>query len=277
MFRAIPVRHQLIPTSHPVESQVFVKSIRPPAALGTMVYIHGLGESSLCFEALAADPTLACWTQILPDLPGYGRSAWLENPLRLAEFADLVGAIAGAIGTPPLILIGHSMGGVIGQLCVEGAPGLWDGFVNIEGNISLQDCTFSSKAAAMDERRFIDRAWNDVRQWVYELGIAEMAARRYFASLMFADPRAFHLNGCELVERSSREDFARRFSGLSLPSLFIAGLDGGAGHRSLQLLEESNAKVVGISGAGHWPFLERKEEFLVHLTAFLDSLPKQVR
>ncbi len=277
MFRALPIHHQLISVAHPVVSRVFVKSILPRVPVGTILYIHGLGESSLCFESLATDPRLASWMQVMPDLPGYGRSEWLERPLTLADFSGLVRVILEEMALHPVILVGHSMGGVIGQLCTERHPDRFEGFVNIEGNISLQDCMFSSKAAATDEARFVERSWNDFREWVFELGIAEPAARSYFASLMFADPRAFHLNGRELVEYSSREDLAERFSRLSMPGVYVAGLDGGAGHRSLDLLEASGANLVGVSGAGHWPFLDCREAFLGHLTDFLHSVREQVR
>jgi len=272
MLRARSIHHQLISVGNPAISRVFVKSILPRIPLGTLLYVHGLGESSLCFESLVTDPRLASWKQILPDLPGYGRSEWLEEPLALAQFSEAVAAIAGEAATPPVILVGHSMGGVIGQLCMERWPERFDGFVNIEGNLSLQDCMFSSKAAATDESRFVQRSWDNLREWVFELGIAEPAARSYFASLMFADPRAFHLNGRELIEYSSREDLAERFSGLPMPGVYVAGLNGGAGHRSLQLLESSGANLVGVSDAGHWPFLDRREVFLGHLTEFLDSV-----
>jgi len=49
---------------------------QPPA--GALLYIHGLGESGLCFEPLLASPRLATWRQLTIDLPGYGKSPWRD-------------------------------------------------------------------------------------------------------------------------------------------------------------------------------------------------------
>jgi alpha-beta hydrolase superfamily lysophospholipase len=47
---------------------------------GSILYIHGLGESGLCFEQLISDKRLREWTHIVHDLPGYGKSPWTVSP-----------------------------------------------------------------------------------------------------------------------------------------------------------------------------------------------------
>jgi pimeloyl-ACP methyl ester carboxylesterase len=97
----------------------------------TVVYVHGLGESGRCFEALAADPALAHLRHVIPDLPGYGRSPWPAQTSSLIEVADHVAAWlasrggpapprvtdpTGAAASAAPVVVGHSMGGVISRL-----------------------------------------------------------------------------------------------------------------------------------------------------------------
>jgi pimeloyl-ACP methyl ester carboxylesterase len=53
---------------------------------GTPLWIHGLGESGLCFERVLARPELEAFRHLVPDLPGYGRSPWpfVHQPVELA-------------------------------------------------------------------------------------------------------------------------------------------------------------------------------------------------
>ena len=51
----------------------------------TVLWIHGLGESGLCFERLLARPDLADWQHVVADLPGYGRTAWPTAPRKMAS------------------------------------------------------------------------------------------------------------------------------------------------------------------------------------------------
>lgn len=54
---------------------------------GTVFWIHGLGESGLCFERVLARPELHGFRHLVPDLPGYGRRPWpfVDQPAELAS------------------------------------------------------------------------------------------------------------------------------------------------------------------------------------------------
>ena len=69
---------------HLCECGMFVRESRPQGVCGTIVYIHGLGESGLCFERLIAEPRLDRWHQLAPDLPGYGKSPFPDRPTTLS-------------------------------------------------------------------------------------------------------------------------------------------------------------------------------------------------
>src|SRR5207245_1810936 len=83
-----------------------------------LVWIHGLGEASTCFDDVVA--RMPGWTHVLPDLPGCGRSPWPAEPAGLDALADALAAWLG--GRTPAVVIGHSMGGILSVLIAERAP-----------------------------------------------------------------------------------------------------------------------------------------------------------
>ncbi len=236
---------------------------RTPRAAGTIFYIHGLGESGLCFEGLMRRAELRGWDHLAPDLPGYGKSPWGSRPLVLGELAAALGGRLERLSQGGrVVVVGHSMGGVVGQLVCEASRNGVDGFVNVEGNISLEDCTFSGQVARSTLVEFVDAGFAGLCDRVYEMGRGYLPARSYHASLRLADPVQFHANSKELVELSAREDLGRRFAALATPTkLFVAGLRGGLGRRSMQLLQEAGVEVTGFEDSGHWPFLDEEERF----------------
>lgn len=235
---------------------------------GTIVYIHGLGESGICFNDLVLDTKLADWNHVVPDLAGYGRSIWPKESASLDQHTELIIETVRSVEIRPIILVGHSMGGVIGQFVCERHPDLVDGFFNVEGNISLQDCTFSSRAARQTSAKFEKSGFDELRKWVYLAGLKKPAFRHYYASLMLAHPGTFHMNSRELVQVSKQEDLAFRLTQLKTPSCYVAGLNGGAGVRSLELLRKANTDRILLDGAGHWPFIDKKNEFIDRFVKF---------
>ena len=92
-----------------------------------VVWLHGLGEQSASFDAIARHPRLAGYTHVLPDLPGYGRSPWPDpDPTGRDSLARLASHLARWLAdresAEPPVLVGHSMGGVLALLVAERIP-----------------------------------------------------------------------------------------------------------------------------------------------------------
>lgn len=251
-----------------IHNSHFLRIQSTDAPSGSILYIHGLGESGLCFEKLLNDDRLSSWNHIVPDLTGYGRSTWPNRKVTLEDHADTISGIVGKNLARPLIVLGHSMGGVIGQIVYEKNPGLIDGFFNVEGNIASEDCTFSSGAAGQNLTQFLENGFDEFRKWVYLKGVKNPVFRSYYVSLMLAHPETFHLNSCELVALSSEETLADRLEALEISKRYVGGLEGGAGVRSLELLRQANAGRALLENAGHWPFFDQPEAFIEEFLKF---------
>ncbi len=260
--------------SHHFEHGMYLRELAMDNPRGTILYIHGLGESGLCLEQLIADPRLRCWHHLAPDLPGYGKSPWPAAPLTLAEHADALAAWVISRGDGPLVVFGHSMGGVIGLLLCERWPlGAGDerlrGFLNVEGNISIDDCGFSSKAAGETAEDFLAHGMERLLATLYDDGVSDPALRTYYPSVRICDPRAYHLNSTELVALSRAEVLAPRLAALEVPRIYLLGRPHGTGEDSQKLLDAASVEWRAVEGAGHWPFLDQQDDFVEEMLRFL--------
>lgn len=236
------------------------------------VWIHGLGEQSASFDAIAA--RLPGFAHVLPDLPGYGRSAWpasLPPGDSLAHAANHLAAWLRECTHVPPILAGHSLGGVLAQDVAERIPVA--GVIDIDGNLMRGDCTFSAQAIAYTAADFAAHGFDAIRDEVYKRGIADPALRGYHAALRQACPEVFHRHATDLVALSTTETLVARLAALAAPVLFVAGVPGGICARSRELLAEHGVRWVAIEPSGHWPFIDQPAAFAAAVLAFTASLP----
>lgn len=259
-----------IPTTRLFDGRVYLREYERDAPGPTLLWIHGLGESGLCFEEIALHPGLAGRRQLLPDLPGYGRSLRPPEPLTLEAQADLLGTLVASECGGPALVIGHSLGGVVALLLAERHPETVAGLIDIDGNISRADCVFSGRAASAPLETFVAERFGRLLDQIYLEGVDDPALRGYYASLRLAWPEAFHQNSAELVALSEPEDLARRLAALPVPKLYIAGRPGGASQHSIELLAEAGVEVAEVAPSGHWPFLDQPERFIAALHPFLE-------
>lgn len=253
---------------HHWSADLFLRTWGAPEGV-PLVWLHGLGESGLCFEPVTRHPHLETFCHHIPDLWGYGRSPWPANPESLETIAQRLHRWLGTFAKPPVVL-GHSMGGVLGILIGELEPMRMLAFINIDGNLSLGDCTYSAQAIAMGEASFRNGGFDRLRAWVLEAG--DRASQGYYASMRLADEGSFFRHSEDLVRLSQTEELAVRMAALKPPQLYVAGMPGGVAERSRMLLDANGIAWKGIEPSGHWPFIDPPDLFVETVEAFLNDL-----
>ncbi len=256
---------------HTIEQGLFVREYGDPAA-PALVWLHGLGESALGFEAIVQHPGLARWRHVVPDLPGYGRTAWPSTPLTFHAVADLVDAWLEGRGAGRAVVLGHSLGGVFGVHLAERHPSRVRAFVNIEGNLTGGDCTFSRLAAQMPRDAFVATGFARLREQILDEDPSNPALRGYYAGLRQADPATYHAHAEELVAESETCTLPARLAALPHPLLYVAGVPGGVTPRSLGALAELRVRHVRLQPSGHWPFTDQPQTFAAAVGGFLSEL-----
>lgn len=231
-----------------------------------LVWLHGLGESSVSFESTVA--RLPGFTHVLVDLPGCGRSPWPEQAPSIEEVVD--GVARWLTGDPPAVLIGHSLGGVMATLVAERTP--VRGVIDIDGNISRGDCTFSARAAAYSLAEFVAHGFTALRDGVFAAAAHHAGERAYHAALSFASPHVFHRHAGELVALSESGSLVQRLAALGPRALFIAGVPDGICAESRALLARHGVPTALIEPAGHWVYLDQPAAFTAAVSAFVLSL-----
>jgi pimeloyl-ACP methyl ester carboxylesterase len=247
-------------------------SVRRFGAGPEVVWIHGLGEWSTSFDAIAHHDALSGFTHTLPDLPGYGRSPWPASadgaPAAADSLTVLADVLAGWLGErAPAVLIGHSMGGVLATLLAERTA--VRGVIDVDGNLSRGDCVYSAQAASYTREAFAAQGLASMRDQVHAEGQTSPALRSYHGALCLASPAVLHRNAVDLVRWSVTETLAARLAALSAPKLFVAGVPDGVCEHSRALLDRHGVRWVAVSPAGHWVYVDQPEAFATTVASFL--------
>jgi pimeloyl-ACP methyl ester carboxylesterase len=248
-----------------------------------ILFIHGLGESGLCFNEAFDSPELKKYALIVPDLLGYGRSSFaydgdynrVSQTRRLWKLLDNLG-----IGS--FSVIGHSMGGDLATFMASSdSAGRIKGLVNIEGNLTPHDIFFSNKVVSAAERgdfpRWFSLDFNEelvLKKW----GNLWASCRRYYASLQFCRPEAFLANAMEIFQKNQPLPGRKEcltgitYAGLKIPKVFCWGSESLA-EGTLEFLESASLKHRKFEPAFHWPMIDQSQEFYAFVSGFLGSIP----
>ena len=158
---------------------------------------------------------------------------------------------------------------LLATLVAERAPAQVRAVIDVEGNGSLGDCTFSSQVAAYGEDDFADHG-HDALWAKLAAESGDPALRGYAASMAFCDPRQIWRHAVDLVELSRTEQLAARRAALAVPLTFLAGAPGGVCARSRELLAAAAIPIVDVAPAGHWPFVDQPAAFAAAVADALD-------
>lgn len=249
----------------------------PPSHAGAptpLVCIHGAGMSGVVWMNLVRQIAPARRI-IAPDLPGHGQSdPWHDQSIDL--YRDAVGTMCAHLSVPRVVLVGHSLGGIVALRCAVSWPERVSGLILVASSAqmdvpeelwrSLQqelppgdDSEVQTMPPSLAALAFSPATHPDVRaRWQAVV----MQARRQVVLGDFAL--------CRQLNLLSQLDSVRT------PTLVIGGSDDLL--VSPQQLAQTQraihqAQLVTIPDAGHLPMLEQPATFTAHLTQFLATLP----
>ena len=232
----------------------------------TILYIHGLGSSKADFKEMTSVPELQSFRLVCADNPGCGDSSYDEShPLNIEGVVEVIENFVAQLGLNRFLLVGGSMGGLVGLLYAERNPTKIAGFVNVEGNLAPEDCMFS--------RLVVPHTYSHFEGVVFPQIKKELSAKagrgivQHLGVLEKANPRAYYDYAFQTVEYSDRGDLLDRFLSLPVPRCFVYGSENR--HLSyLQRLRESECSVIEIPNAGHFLFYDEPNRYAAALASF---------
>jgi len=225
---------------------------------------------------------LRLWDGLLPLLPeglryvrydkrGHGLSDAPPGPWSIADLADDAAALIEVLGLGPVVFVGLSIGGMIGQHLAAARPDLVRALVlsNTAARMGTPDMwsarieSIRAHGLAHLEHAILDR-------W-FGPSFRHSPEARLWGAMLTRTSRNGYISCCEAIASA---DLRERTAGLRLPALAIAGEFDGALSPDLvaataRLLPGAQYHV--IPGAGHLPCVETPHALACLLGPFLRS------
>lgn len=221
----------------------------------SILFVHGLGGAKENFHTAMQSPALTDCTLIMFDLPGTGLADF--DPalnLDVSTLSEIAEMVAAALLPGPHWLAGASMGGLIALLQFRrSGVGRVRGFINLEGNLTPEDCMFSRRVVVHTLESFNS---------LYEEMMAELRSSCSVGDQIIAqnmalnlDIRAYYAYSFETVKQSDSGKLLQEFLSLQVPRLFLYG----ERNKTLSYLPElrsSAIQVAEVPSAGHFLFYD---------------------
>ena len=245
----------------------------------TVLFIHGIGESGLCFLEAFHASLPGDFNIIVPDLLGFGRSSLAaDQDYRFSKQIIRMRALLESLGVGEFHLVGHSMGGNIGTLFCHQHGDQVLSFVNIEGDLT-SDNRFITEPAMQSEAdgRFEEWLRDDFSQHqILNLCHQWPSTVRYLASLNMCQSSAFL--ACvheiyELMESSPGSNtglIGKTYLELNTPRVFCWGTES-LSESAQAFLMGSTLQHQAFSGSFHWVMLDQTIQFYSFLSEFLTT------
>lgn len=213
------------------------------------------GNAPLLIFANSLGTDLSIWGDLLALLPGntqtlcydkrgHGRSRF-DAPFGMDELVDdaialIEKARAQATGARPVIFVGLSIGGLIGQGVAARRPDLLDGFVLMGSAAKIGDEEFwNARISTIRKEGLAPIAAALMERWFTERFIAEGKAAPYEQMIAKCD-KAGYIHCCQAIAAS---DFRAMTGELTLPVLALVGEADGS--TPPDLVRESAASIPG--------------------------------
>jgi pimeloyl-ACP methyl ester carboxylesterase len=233
-----------------------------------VVFLHGFGSTKEDYADVAHVPNVAAGGFIAFDAPGFGSSTSGDlSRVSMGLLVDVADAVLKRLAIEEFHLVGHSMGGLTALMLAQRAPDRVLSFVNIEGNLALEDCFLS--------RQIIDTPADDPAVFLEELAARTHYAPAYSSALYASNvrsrvrPEVVRSVLESMVDLSDHGDLLSHFTALEMPRLFMYG-EQNAGLSYLPLLREHGVELAEIPFSGHWPMYSNPVAMWAEIAGFYD-------
>ncbi|MEO6364299.1 MAG: alpha/beta hydrolase [Caldimonas sp.] len=242
-----------------------------------VVCVHGLGGSSNTWTPLM--PALARHRVVRIDLPGSGRSQRAEGALTMARYVETVRSVCNRLNVARAHFLGHSMGTIVCQHLAADEPKLVRSLALFGPLIAPPDPARAAMRARAGKAREGAAAMQEIVEALLQAAISAdtrqrqpLAAAFVRESLMRQDSEAY-ARSCEALAEAPPAAIER----IEAPTLLVTGdEDAVAPPQSVRAMAERfhaarSTRVVVLPRCGHWTPIERSEECVRELRAFLSE------
>ena len=252
---------------HPLHIGFFIR----PGPEGTILYLHGLGCSKDDFLGATSTVDLQAYALVALDFPGCGNSSYHENmALGIDDLVEITNTFVSRLPLGDLVVLGHSMGGLVALLYIEKYGKPVKGFISVEGNLASEDCFISREVTRHSLAEFKGAGFRNLRQKLSRL--KNRGYQEYVDTLeRYSSPQAIFDYSPSLVDYSDNGNLIQRFTQLEIPKIFIYGSE----NKSLSYipqLREKGCEVVEVSNSDHFPFHDNPRDYYRAIFNFMEKI-----
>jgi pimeloyl-ACP methyl ester carboxylesterase len=247
----------------------------------TLLLVHGWGAWHRYWRHLWPR-VVARFRCLAVDLPGHGWSERpAEAPYTVEWYADWLAALLEAKGSGPAVVVGHSMGGLVGLALAARHPERVRRLVAVNAPVTGKEALTPS-ARRLSSPWLLTVAWpftasRGVLRWLASdlTSLAPMADED-LASIRMASLRALR-RSARSIQGADRSALGEQ---VKAPALVITSGDDrivrpAEGEALARRIPEAKRETVPM--AGHCVMLEAPDLFHARLLPFLEAEPKPVR
>ena len=218
-------------------------------------------------------PAFEKYTLISVDLPGCGDSPSPEGfSYALKDQARLLCHLAEDLELNRCIIVGHSMGGVIGLSLAESIGSELESFFSLEGHLGPEDTAFSRKIASLSQEIFERLGLAIFKKWLREnlKKNPSQGLANYASNLEKASPTALYLSSHSLVRESEKGHLQQRFLSLPCRKGYFFGERSMTSSR-VDVLEAHHVPCFIVPESGHFMMDDQPTAFYNMLLEVLES------
>lgn len=246
---------------------------RPSPGGRYIVFIHGFGSCKEHFRFAAQAPSLAEFTLLAPDLIGFGQSSGPEEfSYAMQDQAALMLELLDQLQVENFHLCGHSMGGLVVMNMAELAPQRVWSLMDLEGNLTPEDCTFSGRVNAYSLTEFSENGRTSFEKELEQAGDSDPSSAEYVESFRVASTVALYKSARHTVLDSSLP-LVNRLS--RIPNVcYLYGEKNRGIYPGEKLLHAAGIPVFYIPDAGHAMATDNPTQLYALLGSFIEGLPQ---
>lgn len=220
--------------------------------------LHGLQSNKWMFEALLRETIFDNYSKLSIDYIGFWKSSKSEIfSYNLEDQKDICIQVLKQLNIMKIHIIGHSMWWMIGIMMLDEFEGEILSFVNMEGNLTLDDCWKSAEV--------INSTFDDFSNFFYpKLKNSIKFTPREKWVWMIPD-YVFYKTSKSIVDWSKTEKLLKLFNQSNHRKLFIYGDKNSNKTRVLN----NTVEFSKISNAGHFMLIDNYDETITCISNFI--------
>jgi len=226
-----------------------------------LLFLHGWRSEGLVWKQIV-EKMPACYNIYVLDLSGFGKSQTPPPDFTLQDYANIINSFIKKFSLSSVVIVGHSFGGRVTIKLAAQKPGYLNKIVLVD----------SAGVRQVSLTRSLTVVVAKIIKPLFKLSFLKNLRRRIYKNLGAQDYLATPKLQSILLNIIN-EDLTPLLSKISLPTLLIWGAnDQETPVAQARVMEQlvPGSKLIILSHAGHFSFLDQPDIFVQELKKFLN-------